>query len=473
MWKKILALSLILAVPALAFARGGQAASGGTSGAASGELKVLTNVSGGKDDAEMLIFAEALSKATGLKVTMERPANYDQSLMQKLGAGESYDLIQIGQGTMYTLIQQGVLTDITGRINNSAVLKANYPPAELAKIAVGGKYYAGFNKLEVFTLPNVNKVIADKAGVNLADLNTLDDYYNMLRAIKNYKENTEGVKPYHPFFIYMTDAWDLQPWFSSQGLRRGVLTDGSGKKYAPYVDPKALPVWEWLTKLYREGLIDPASFTGKTSDMRSKMWQSQEIALDVDWVAWTGLYNNNARVAGSYPDKVNVVGLPGIKGPGGKYMLEQGGASLWAIPVNAKNPDGAFKVIEYFGTKEGGLLLSAGIEGHDYTMQNGRLVLTEIGTAHSRDHGAPFPISTQFDLGILGELNPGVIESYNIGKRNDVDISLMETLGGALDTRQFHDVIAKWLTESMMGRTDPASALRSAAEELRTRKIID
>ncbi|WP_293908573.1 extracellular solute-binding protein, partial [Sphaerochaeta sp. UBA5836] len=80
-----------------------------------------------------------------------------------------------------------------------------------------------------------------------------------------------------------------------------------------------------------------------------------------DWAAWTGLYNNNARTAGTYPAKVNVVGLPGTKGPSGKYMLEQGGASLWAIPANAKNPDEAFKIIEYMATKEGALLLSAGI----------------------------------------------------------------------------------------------------------------
>jgi putative aldouronate transport system substrate-binding protein len=207
---------------------------------------------------------------------------------------------------------------------------------------------------------NVNKAITDKVGIDLSKLNTLDDYYNMLKQVKQYMETVEGRKPYYPFFVYMTDVWDLQPWFSSVGLRRGVFFDANGKKYAPYVDDAALPVWQWLRKLYAEGLMDPASFTGKTGDMRNKMWQSQDIVMDSDWAAWTGLYNNNAKVAGTYPDKVDVVGLPGIKGPDGVYMLEQGGASLWAIPSNAKHPDAAFSIIEYFATPEGGRLLSAG-----------------------------------------------------------------------------------------------------------------
>ena len=140
---------------------------------------------------------------------------------------------------------------------------------------------------------------------------------------------------------------------------------------------------------------------GKTGDMRNKMWQAQDIVLDSDWAAWTGLYNNNARAAGTYPEKVNVVGLPGVKGPGGKYLLEQGKASLWAIPVSAKNPAGAFKVIEYFATKEGGLLLTAGIEGNDYTMVDGKITYTELGAKHGKDHGAPVPISKKFDLAVL------------------------------------------------------------------------
>lgn len=438
------------------------------------EVKVLAGVTGGKDEAENKLFEEEMEKATGLNITWEKvPSGYDQVLMQKLGAGEQYDLIYLNQFQMYTLAKQGALTDLTDRIQNSKVYAENVDKAELEKISLNGKYYAGFNKLEVFPLVNVNKAITDKVGINLDSLDTLDEYYQMLKEVKTYMETKEGKKPYYPFFTYMPDIWDLQPWFSSVGLRRGVFVDASGKKYAPYVSAKAKPVWEWLTKLYKEGLMDPASFTGKTGDMRSKMWQSQDIVMDVDWAAWTGLYNNNARTAGTYPAKVNVVGLPGTKGPDGTYMLEQGGASLWAIPSNAKNPDEAFEILEYMATKEGGLLLSAGIEGHDYTMKNGKIEYTEVGKSHAKDHGAPFPISTQFDLSLLGEMNPGVLESVAIGQRSDVEVAPMGYANGELDTRKYYDIMSKWMTDCIMGKISADAAINGAEKELRANKLID
>ena len=438
------------------------------------EVKVLAGVTGGKDDTENALFEKEMEKATGLNITWEKPpSGYDQVLMQKLGAGEVYDLLYLNQFQMYALANQGALTDLTSRIAASSVYSENVDPDELAKIQMNGKYYAGFNKLEVFPLVNVNKAITDKVGINLNTLNTLEDYYQMLKKVKNYMENTVGRKPYYPFFTYMPDIWDLQPWFSSAGVRRGVFKDASGKKYAPFVQAQAKPVWEWLAKLYREGLMDPASFTGKTGDMRNKMWQSQEIVMDVDWAAWTGLYNNNAMTAGTYPHTVNVVGLPGTKSPSGTFMLEQGGASLWAIPANAKHPDEAFKIIEYMATNEGGLLLSAGIEGYDYVIQDGKLAFTEVGLAHAKDHGAPFPISTQFDLGVLGTMNPGVLESVAIGKRADVEVAPMGYADGELDARKYYDIMSKWMTDCIMGKMSADAAMRGAENELRINSLID
>ncbi|MFZ2635165.1 MAG: extracellular solute-binding protein [Rectinemataceae bacterium] len=459
--KRIIALVIVLVaiLPAAVFA--------------AGPVKALTAVTGGKTDEENKLFEAALEKATGLDIVWEKvPAGYDQVMMQKLGAGEEYDLVYMGQFQMYALAEQGAIQDLTARIAKSKIYADNVDKAELVKIALDGKYYAGFNKLEVFPLPNVNKAITDKAGIDLNKLTTLDDYYQMLKKVKAYME-ANGRKPYYPFFAYMTDIWDLQPWFSSMGLRRGVFVSADGKNYAPYVDPKAKAVWEWLAKLYAEGLMDPASFTGKTGDMRNKMWQSQDIVLDSDWAAWTGLYNNNAKTAGTYPDKVNVVGLPGVKGPDGNYLIEQGGASLWTIPANAKNPDAAFKIIEYFATKEGALLLSAGIEGYDYVVKGGKLEFTEEGLKHAKDHGAPFPISKNFDLSVLAPMNPGVMESVAIGKRADVKVAPMGFANGKIDARAYYDVMSKWMTECILGKLDAASAISKCTAELKAKKIID
>jgi putative aldouronate transport system substrate-binding protein len=466
--RRILAAAtvLVIVVAGAAFATGTEEVKGA--------VLALSNVSGGKDDAENKLFEAAIEKGTGLEITWEKPTtNYDQTLLAKLGAGEPYDLVYMTQVNMYQLAAQGAIQDLTARIAKSKVYKENVDPAELEKIAFNGKYYAGFNKLEVFPLPNVNKAIADKVGVDPAKLATLDDYYQLLKKVKAYMETTGGKKPYYPFFVFMGNIWDLQPWFSSVGLKNGVFIGSDGKKTAPYLDAKAQPVWEWLAKLYKEGLMSPDSFTGKTSDMRNKMWQAQDIVLDSDWAAWTGLYNNNARAAGTYPDKVNCVGLPGVKGPNGKYLLEQGQASLWCIPVSSKNPAGGFKIIEYFATKEGGLLLTAGIAGNDYTMADGKITYTELGAKHGKDHGAPVPISKNFDMATLGPANPGFLESVALGKRADVSVAPMGFANGTLDQRAFFDTIAKWMTACWVEGKDAAACMKSAAEELRAKKVID
>jgi putative aldouronate transport system substrate-binding protein len=178
--------------------------------------------------------------------------------------------------------------------------------------------------------------------------------------------------------------------------------------------------------------------------MRNKMWQSQDIVLDSDWAAWTGLYNNNARTAAAYPATVNVVGLPGVKGPDGTYHLEQGG-----------------------------LLLSAGIEGNDYNLVNGKPVFTDTGTKHGRDHGAPVPISRNFDMSLLGDMNPGFMESVAVGKRADVDVAPMGFANGTLDQRAFFDVLSKYMTKCILNGEEAAASMKAAADELRAKKIID
>ncbi len=438
------------------------------------KIRVLTNVTGGKDSQENELFTQELEKATGLSIDFEKvPANYDQVLMQKLGAGEKYDLIYLNQSQMYSLASQNAIMDITSFINNSDVYSQYVDKNELEKIAFDGKYYAGFNKLEINPLPNVNKAITDEVGIDISSLKTLADYKAMLVKVKDYMENTKNVKPYYPMFTYMTNIWDLQPWFSSVGARRGVTFDSNGKKYAPYLNDSSKKVWIWLKDLYQEGLLDPASFTGKTSDMRNKMWQSQDIVLDSDWLAWTGLYNNNAKQAGTYPDKVNVVALPGTISPDGTYLLEQGNASLWAIPSNSENPGAAFKLIEFFATPKGGLLLSAGIEGHDYNIENGKIVYTDIGLSHAKDHGAPFPICKSFDFAQLGEMNPGVEDALALINRADVKVAPMLNANGTLDASTYYKVVSKWMTDFMFGKIDIDTAVNSAKKELIDNGIID
>lgn len=430
---------------------------------ASGTVRMMVNVTGGKDDEEMELFADALGKATGLKVEMEKPASdYGQVMAQKLNAGEKYDLIQMNAPDYLNLIKQDAFMDITDKVQASDILTNNIDPQEWKDITVDGKVYGGFNKKELHVLVCLNKVMLEKAGIQPEDVEpTLDGYYKTFKALK---ENS--IDPdFYPFNSILSETWNLQPWFASVGLKNGVVADEDGQRYSPYAGKEAAPVWEWLKKLYDEELLDPASFVDKTKDMRDKMGaSSQKTAVTADWAMWAGLHNANALAAGIPAEKYEIITLPGAKTPDGSYMLTKGSANLFAVPANAENPEGAIKILEYFATQDGGDLLSIGMEGHDYNMVDGKAELTEIGKTHAMDHGAPIPIDK--DWKPKAGLNPGVEESMEYLKYATIDTIIP-------DEGEWKSTTGKWAIQIIRGETDTNTALDKMNQELISLDVVD
>jgi len=490
--KKVLSIFLILALSLTMFAgcaKKDSASSGSTSGTnqskqtaqdtpktdetpkadetteVGGDIRILTSVTGGKDEEEMKLFAEALGKATGMNVTMEKPASdYSNVVMQKLQGGEKYDLIYVNMKEYLNLVEQGALLDLTDFMKSSKIFSdpTLINPQELKDIEVDGKIYAGFNKKEVHRVVGLNKVHLQSAQVDYKQIvPTLDGYYNVFKKLKE----TITKDNYYPFNAVVSEVYDLQPWFASLGLKSGVVIDSDGKKYVPFSTDAAAPVWEWFAKLYREGLIDPASAVDKTKDLRAKMGASSQLtSVTVDWAAWIGLHNANALAENIGPDQYEIVSLPGTKTPDGSYMLTKGSASLWVIPANAPNPEGAKKILEFFATQEGGELLSVGIEGYDYNIENGKYVLTEIGKAHACDHGAPVPILETFKHPI--GYNPGFEEAMSYGKYASIELPIA-------NEADYKEIVGKWGVQIMKGEVSALEGLASMREELISRKVTD
>lgn len=430
---------------------------------AQGSVRILASVTGGKDEEEMKLFEKALSDATGLTVTIEKPASdYDKILMQKLSGGEKYDLIYLNAPQYLNLIQQDALMDLTKYKEQSKILTGNIDPQEWKDITVDGKVYAGFNKKEVHRVVALNNTLLKEAGIDYKTIEpTMDGYYQVLKTLKDKSKKTD----FYPFEAVMSQAWDLQPYMAAAGAKEGVLTDENGKRYAPYAQDDAAVVWEWFKKLYDNGLMDPASFVDETKNQREKMGaSSQNIAMCADWAAWVGLHNAGAKAAGVTEDQYEIISLPGLKTPDGSYMLGKGGASLFAVPANAENPEGAIRVLEYFATQEGGNLLSSGIEGHDYTVSGNEYKLTEEGAAHGNDHGAPFPIFKDYKP--LFDHNPGVDEAMSYAKYASID-TIIPNEG------DYKEIVGKWGIQIIKGDVDAKTGLKKMREELVERGVTD
>ena len=426
---------------------------------ATGTVKILTNVTGGKDEEEMKLFAEAFSKGIGLEVIMEKPAaNYGEVMMNKLNAGEQYDLIYISLQQLHDMQADEILTDLTDMVAASPILSDPevIPTEEWEQLTIDGRIWGGFNKTEVHRVPTINKAVADKAGIDLNAVEpTLDGYYELFKSLQ-----AAGGEGFYAYNTYIPGLFDLQPWFTTLDMKLGFARRDDGSLYIPIATEAAIPVWEWLAKLYAEGLMDPDALTNTTGDMRNKMLAGQ-TGLVVDWAAWVGLYNT--RVPENYPEVINAFPVGGPVNSQGVPMLLRGDPSIWAVPINASNPAGALKALEYMATQEGGELFSIGIEGHDWNLVDGKVVLTEIGITHGKDHGAPVPTSRKF-VNPVG-WNPGFEEAMSYLQYASLELT-------NANTQAYKDIVAKYATEIITGTKTAAEGVAAMDAELKERGII-
>ncbi|NLC33330.1 MAG: carbohydrate ABC transporter substrate-binding protein [Clostridiales bacterium] len=424
-----------------------------------GTVRNLTNVTGGKDDEEMLLFAEAFGKGINGTVIMEKPAaNYGEVMMNKLNAGEEYDLLYVSLQELYDMQADEILTDLTDWVKESAVLgdPEVMPTEEWEQLTIDGRIWGSFNKTEVHRVPAINKVIADKAGVNLDEIEpTLDGYHDLFKKLQ-----AVGGDNFYAFNTHIPGLFDLQPWFAAVDLKMGFAKHDDDSLYVPIATEAAIPVWEWFAQLYKEGLMDPDALINTTGDMRNKMMAGQ-TGLVVDWAAWVGLYN--VRSGENYPDVVNVVPLGGVKNSKGDFMLSRGDPSIWVMPINSPNPEGAFRALEFMATQEGGQLFSIGIEGHDYNMQDGKVVMTEIGISHGNDHGAPVPASHKYVSPV--PLNPGFAEAMEFLPYGSLDMSTDKS-------GTYKEIVAKYGTEIIIGNKTAAEGIEAMQTELKERGVI-
>jgi putative aldouronate transport system substrate-binding protein len=228
---------------------------------------------------------------------------------------------------------------------------------------------------------------------------TFDDYYNVLRAFTfddpdgNGKDDTWGLTIGYTLY-------DLAGLFGAYGLQRGIVVKADGSRDVPYATEAAIPVYQWLARLYAEGILEPGFITNKSSNFRD-LFMTDKAGMTFYWAAWVGLFNQQVKTQNpGSPFKARGIAPP--RGPAGR-LLRAGDDGFMVNPKTSQYHGQAFQVMEFWHTYDGNVLSTLGILGHDYTYSNGQYTLTEVGKAHAMDHGAPQPKSLKW-VNPLGEL---------------------------------------------------------------------
>lgn len=425
-------------------------------------LHILSAVVGGKTPEEDQLFEEEIKRLTGIQVELVHPtAEYDEKMLADLAAGVEYDLIYMNKNRMDVLVDQEVLTDLTEQINNSAILSnpTVIPPEEWELIKYeGDTFYSVFNKFEGARMLTVRQDWLDQLGLEAP--RTLDEIYDVMVAFRDQDPagNGEGVT----LGLSTAGTYDIQPFMSSEGIRPGYV-EVDGKRTIPYATEAAIPVYEWLAKLYSEGLYDPSFATAETADMRN-LFMTDKVGFVTYWDTWVGLFN--ALVEQENPGSdFQAKGLAAAEGPEG-VIISRGQPSVWAIPVNAPNAELAFKFLEWWHTFPGIILGSLGILDHDYTVEGETYELTEVGAEHAMDHGVPTPYNTNWNNPV-GEL-PGLAEAQEIS----VEYGYLAQLGPQWDA-EVVPILDENIIKAILGDISAADAVAAMQERLTSEGLID
>ncbi|CAM3776561.1 extracellular solute-binding protein [Alicyclobacillus pomorum] len=420
-------------------------------------LTIASNVVGGKNPQEDQQFAAEIGQALHCKVNfIHIPTDYDQKLQAMLSSGQKLDVIYTTGPNLADMVQNGEVMDLQSKIQQSPVLgnPKVVPQWEWNDIRIPqtNGIYAVPVKYQGALMPIVRQDWMNELG--LSQPKTLNDFYHIFQVFKEKK----GV-----YGLTLSQLYDIEPFMSAVGLKNEYVMV-NGKRTIPYATSEAVPVYEWLHKLYTDKLLDPNFVTNSTADERNE-FLSGRVGMFVYWDAWVPMLNNLASTAGA-ASTFDAEALPGAVGPDGKVLVSKGDTSVWAIPKNAPHPDLAFKFLEWWNTEAGEVLGSLGVKGVDYTVSGGKYQLTEVGKAENMDHGDPQPISSEWKNPF-----PALQKGYAKAKSIGVQYGYQPTsLPGWTEAQK---IVWQYGEEAVLGKLSAQEAVAEMHATLLQKHLVD
>jgi putative aldouronate transport system substrate-binding protein len=217
---------------------------------------------------------------------------------------------------------------------------------------------------------------ADRLGI--AKPETMAQLYEMARAFT--LDDPDGNGRRDTFGMVSSGTWNLQDLFQTFDARLNNTGDASivwDPNENAWVDsmlkPEMIDALKMLSRLYREGILDPETFTNTGQIMREKIW-SGRYGSTFHWLTW-GLDSFLPNLRKNVPEaEVDfIVALKGARTRNINQMVAGGGD--WVLLRNTPNPQemiNAF-VDVFLGNELACLWGTYGIEGKTFRIDGERI----------------------------------------------------------------------------------------------------
>lgn len=366
---------------------------------------------------EMIAFQE-LEKRTNIKLEFQHPpvGQVKEQFNLMIASGDLCDLIDYAWNTYpggpTRAMEDGIalqLNDLQAQYapNLQAIIEA-FPSVGTDTMTDSGAYYM-FPFVRVTQADRmsggfqIRKDWLDKLGLEIPT--TLDEWHTVLTAFKNGDPNGNGEADEIPFLNlstanyieYLTCAW---------GIKYGYYVVDGQVKFGPY-EPEFKEYLTTLNTWYTEGLLDPDFLATDRKTFDAKVTSGQAGAYYGLLNSFMGTYTGIMKDA---DPEFNLRQAPVPIAPDGKlYNFEDTAARVapgsgYVISPTNPYPVESAKLLDYFYSEEGALLLNLGIEGVTYNMVDGYPKYTELITDNPNGLSLDRAICAYTPAGATGRL---------------------------------------------------------------------
>lgn len=323
-----------------------------------------------------LVKAKAVyEEKTGNQVIVEeiaREAYFDKLTTTFIGGGSDYDAAYISSDWPPAWVQAGALMDISRFIDDPNVaspdLDVNDFEPSISFFKFDGKYYAFPSEGDTAWLWYRKDLLEAK---NIKVPETWDEYLEAAKALNNPPEiygAVIGAKPDEAL-------WDFMYYLF--GFGGGILDENHRPIINNEAGVKALTFYSDL--LLKEKVVPPDVATYGYNEILTVL-QEGKVAMGIQWMAATQTLQDCAqspKVCKDGQPLLQYTMTPGIRMPDGTIKRSTGGSQWgWSIPSGAKNPEAAYKFIEWLTGKEGATLwaLNGGIPSNQQALRDAEVV---------------------------------------------------------------------------------------------------
>lgn len=351
----------------------------------SGTLSLMAPLFGTAPDPQGELH-QAVEKFLGKKldITWVPNAEYNDKVNVTLASDDipQVMVIQDDKGPSFVkAAQAGAFWDLTDKIDKYPNLK---PADERVRrnASVNGRIYGIYRTRPLLRSAVVyRKDWLDKLGLDLP--RTVDDLYEVAKAFTekdpdgNGKKDTYGlIIPKWPGFYASSSPYDvIETWFGAPngwGERGGRLVPG-------FDTPEFLQANRFVKKMVDEGLVNPDFATFDPAKWNDPFVQGKGgIIVDVNVRAIQLLDLFREKDPGGYGDKVAMTGNL-ARSDGRKFSAPFTGY-LGVLAISKQHVrteqelDEVLKVLDKLASKEGQTLLTNGVEGRNFKVEDGHAV---------------------------------------------------------------------------------------------------